>query len=281
MAQSLELNIKTTSDVPQAMDKAKTATVSFGKQVEDIQRKFSMAFKDVFLSFLGPIALLGVAINQINNLIEENRRKREEANKAAIDGTNELMSAEDRYWARKMQREKQTKESVEQAKTTREEVTREFLKTDPRGRQMLFDYAEEQRKKGSSKYGIGYASEDVSMQDKVQALISEAAKEDPMTKWEETQRKQKEAAERIRKEEDVVKAKQKELDAKPTSFKGPEGFSNVVGVGANPVIEAMTAQLEEQRKQTALLERIAGSGNQIPTDFTKPTAAPSRASMLR
>jgi hypothetical protein len=39
MAQSLELNIKTTSDVPKAMDKAKAATVSFGKQVEDIQEE--------------------------------------------------------------------------------------------------------------------------------------------------------------------------------------------------------------------------------------------------
>jgi hypothetical protein len=276
MAQSLELNIKTTSDVPQAMDRAKSATVSFGKQVEDIQRKFSMAFKDVFLSFLGPIALLGVAINQINNLIEENRRKREEANKAAIDGTNELMSAEDRYWARKMQREKQTKESVEQAKTTREEVTREFLKTDPRGRQMLFDYAEEQRKKGSSKYGIGYASEDVAMQDKVQALIAEAAKEDPVAKWEETQRKQKEAAQRIRKEEEDAKAKA----AKSTDFKGPEGFGNVIGVGPNPVLEAMTLQTELLQEIKNILQE-SKPNVATPTDFTKPTAAPSRASILK
>jgi hypothetical protein len=42
MAQSLELNIKTTSDVPQAMNKAKQATDGFGKQVQDIQKKFSM-----------------------------------------------------------------------------------------------------------------------------------------------------------------------------------------------------------------------------------------------
>ena len=79
MAQSLELNIKTTSDVPQAMEKAKAATVSFGKQVEDIQKKFSTAFKDIFLSFLGPMALLGVALNYVSKLIEENKRKREEA----------------------------------------------------------------------------------------------------------------------------------------------------------------------------------------------------------
>ena len=70
-------------------------------------------------------------------------------------------------------------------------------------------------------------------------------------------------------------AKQKELDSKPTSFKGPEGFSNVVGVGANPVMEAMTAQLEEQRKQTALLERIA-AGGPSPADgwLAAPTGNP-------
>jgi hypothetical protein len=103
--------------------------------------------------------------------------------------------------------------------------------------------------------------------------------------WEETQRKQKQASERIRKEEEEAKVK----DAKQTSFKGPEGFSNVVGVGANPVMEAMTAQLDEQRKQTALLERIANAGPPsadgwmtAPASVAAPsTAAPSRAALLR
>ena len=57
-----------------------------------------------------------------------------------------------------------------------------------------------------------------------------------------------------------------------TSFKPPEGFGNIVGVGANPVMEAMTMQLEEARKQTALLETIStssGNGGGVPADFTK------------
>ena len=251
MSQSLELNIKTTSDVPQAMDKAKSATVSFGKQVEDIQKKFSTAFKDVFLSFLGPLALLGVAINYIGKLIEENQKKHAEANQAAIDGTNDLMSAEDRYWARKQDREKKTKETEEQAKTAREDVTREFLKTDPRGRQMLFDFAESQRKAGSDKYGPGYAAENKAMQDKVQALLAEDAKKNPQAGA-------------------VI------VDKKSDNFKGPEGFSNVIGVGPNPVMEAMAAQLEEQKKQTALLEKIAGD----PGATSWMNSNPSRAAML-
>jgi hypothetical protein len=70
------------------------------------------------------------------------------------------------------------------------------------------------------------------------------------------------------------KASDDAAKAKGTTFKGPEGFSNVVGVGANPVIEAMTMQLEETRKQTVLLEAIAnvsGSGG-VPVDFTKAIA---------
>ena len=77
MAQELTVNIKTTSDVPQAMDRAKSATVSFGKQVDDIQKKFSMAFKDVFLSVLGPMALIGIAIITSANsltIIERSRK---------------------------------------------------------------------------------------------------------------------------------------------------------------------------------------------------------------
>ena len=77
----------------------------------------------------------------IGKMIADNQKKHEDANKAAIDGTNALMSAEDKYWANKRNNEKKDKEQVEEAKTTREDVTKNFLTTDPRGRQMLFDYA--------------------------------------------------------------------------------------------------------------------------------------------
>ena len=246
MAQSLELNIKTTSEVPQAMEKAKSATVSFGKQVEDIQKKFSTAFKDVFLSFLGPLALLGIAMNYIGKLIEENKKKHEEANQAAIDGTNELMSAEDRYWARKQDREKKTKETEEQAKTAREDVTREFLKKDPRGRQMLFDFAESQRRAGSDEYGPNFAAKNKAMQDKVQALLAEEAKKNPQAGA-------------------VI------VDKKSDNFKGPEGFGNVIGVGPNPVLEAMAQQTEIALAQLAELQKISGSTAGGQGDFTKGT----------
>jgi hypothetical protein len=247
MAQDLTVNIKTTSDVPKAMEKSKSAVVSFSKQVEDIQKKFSTTFKDVFLSFLGPMALITGAIAIISKMIADSQRKQEEATRAAIEGTNELMSAEDRYWARKQDREKKAKQTIEEAETARITITREFLDKDPRGRQMLFDFAEQQRKTGGT-YGPDAASKDKAMQDKIQALIAEEAKKNPLP-------------------EDTSKA----ASEKAGSFKGPEGFGTVVGVGANPVMEAMTRQneiLEEIKlilQEQSILDR---TGVGVPPPFT-------------
>ena len=242
MSQDLSVNIKTTSDVPQAMDRAKSATVGFGKQVEDIQKKFSMAFKDVFLSFLGPLALLGVAMNYIGKLIDDNRKKHEEANQAAIDGTNALMSAEDNYYANKRNNEKKDQKNVEQAKTAREDVTKSFMIAE---RDRAFEVmSKEQQAAFLSGTSMNDIAKDPEYQKKIQLLIAEDMKKNPLPPTEA---------------------------AKQANFKGPEGFSNVVGVGANPVMEAMNLQLEEAQKQTALLEKIASPEGGVPKDFTKDT----------
>ena len=62
----------------------------------------------------------------------------------------------------------------------------------------------------------------------------------------------------------------KTASATVEAFKSPEGFSNVVGVGANPVIEAMSKQLEAQLEANRILESIAAGGsNGAENDFTK------------
>ena len=274
MSQSLEIDLKTNSDVPQAMEKAKQATESFNKQVDNISKntkkategtkeatsgfsrqvegigtKFANSFKDIFLSFLGPMALVTGAIALISKLIADNQKRQEEANQAAIDGTNELMSAEDRYWARKTEHEKKGKQDEEEAKVSREQVTQDFMSKDPRGYKIYQDYIAgkigadrtnpfERNRKFNAKY-------DPEVQAAVQALIAEDAAKNPT----------------------ISGALKK--DKTETNFKGPEGFGKVVGVGANPVIEAMTAQLEEAKKQTALLDKIANPGVGMPDDFTK------------
>ena len=249
MAQSLEVNIKTTSDVPQAMDKAKAATTGFGSQIEGIGKKFGSSFKDIFLSFLGPMAILTTVLAFIGKAIADNQRKNEEAHQAALNNTNELMSAQDRFYANKREKEKLTKEQIEQAKLERENVTMEFLQNDPRGLQIL-----EGNRTPSQGTGLGMGggvnapvditrlSRNKSIQDQIQAILAKDIANNPP------------------------------VPTGPTSFKTPEGFGNVVGVGANPVMEAMTMQLEEARKQTALLESLNNKspGGGVPVDFTKP-----------
>ena len=260
MAQSLEVNIKTTSDVPQAMDKAKSATVSFGKQVEDITKKFSTGFKDIFLSFLGPMALLGTAIAYIGKLIADNQRAHAEANQAAIDQTNKLMSAEDTYWARKQAREKKTKEDIEQAKMSREDVTLEFLGKDPRAVKMVNERMGDFEGEDSPFYVMKRMSRDKAIQDQVQAMIAQDLAKTGMI------------------------AKPGEASAKATTFQSPAGVNAVVGMGNNAAVQAQLDLLDESRKQTMLLEQIASAGGNLPSDFTKgsgtSTAAPSRSYLL-
>ena len=243
------------------MDKAKAATTGFGKQVEDISKKFGNSFKDIFLSFLGPMAILTTVLAFIGKAIADNQKKHEDANRAAIDGTNDLMSAEDRYYANKRNNEKKVKEQVEEAKVSREDITQEFLRNDPRGQAIVSKYqlppmfptlrgAITGKEQGVDTSGM--LSKSKGIQDQVQAMIAADIAKNPA------------------------------VPTGSTSFKTPEGFGNVVGVGANPVIEAMTMQLEEARKQTALLESLNNKspGGGVPVDFTK-SPIPSRASMLQ
>jgi hypothetical protein len=275
MAQDLTVNIKTTSDVPQAMDKAKSATAGFGKQVEDIQKKFSTSFKDIFLSFLGPMALVTGAIALIGKLIADNQRRQDEATQAAIDGTNELMSAEDRYWNRKTQREKKAKETVKEAETARQLVTQQFLENDPRGKEMAREY-----KKGPGKMMLTVEREMAklnSVQSKVQAIIAEDRKNDPVEKSEEAKRKQKEAEELAKKEEAAAKAAAALAKKDASQMTIPSSVSgNVIGVGANPVVTALQEQQAIARAQLTYLEIIAAQFGYAATykDVTASGATP-------
>jgi hypothetical protein len=291
MAQDLTVNIKTTSDVPQAMDKAKSATVSFSKQVEDIQKKFSTAFKDIFLGFTAPMILLQGALGMISKLIADNQKRHEDAAQAAIDGTNALMSAEDRYWARKTDREKKTKQTAEEAATAREDVTLDFLQNDPRGKAIVdrFKVALPPGMSGAASFNsANNLSREKAIQDEVQKMIAQSAAEDPALQWEETQRKQKEAAERIKKEEADAKAASAKKEATQMTIPGSVS-GNVIGVGNNPVVTALQEQQLVAREQLAVLQVIASNGMQGPardvtasgaTPHTPANASPSRAALL-
>jgi hypothetical protein len=241
MSNVVKFSITGDTNAEQVAGRAKTAVSGLDKQLEGIGNKFKTSFKDIFLSFLGPMALLGAAMAFIGKMIEENQKKRADANQAAIDDTNKLMSAEDKYWANKRNNEKKAKETTEEAKTQRETTTREFLETDPRGKKMVDD----EWRKGAlhrilGKHEIGPMSRDKDIQDRVQALIAPEAAAAGLGSA-----------------------------LKDTTFKGPEGFSNVIGVGANPVLENLTRQTDIQQQILEFLKTRPYSSGITDVDFTK------------
>ena len=247
MAQDLTVNIKTTSDVPQAMDKAKSATVSFGKQVEDIQRKFSTAFKDIAFSFVAPLVLLNTAINYISAAIEKRKQDIKEAYDFAVRAESKYLDSETVVLAKTRAAKEQDEKDREMAKTAKQTEFTKFLEQ-PGMRDKVADEIGGFRG-FRLKYGLdANSAEDMAKAADVQGVISKMIAP-------------------------LVDASKKTVEDKKqpagTNFKGPEGFSNVIGVGPNPVLEAMNLQLEEAQKQTALLEKIASPEGGVPKDFTK------------
>jgi len=237
---SVKFSIDGDTNAEQVAGRAKAAVGSLDKQLDGIGNKFKTSFKDIFLSFLGPMALLGAAMSFIGKMIADNQKKQEDANQAAIDGTNALMSAEDRYYERKRNNDKKAKETVEQAKLTREEITQRFLQTDPRG-QAIFEKALGLPEMKGQFAKPRIAALIPSVQAEVQALIAEDMKKNPA------------AAAAV----------------KDSSFTGPQGFSNVIGVGANPVLENLTRQTDIQQQILEHLKATAPTSGLTDIDFTK------------
>jgi hypothetical protein len=152
------------------------------------------------------------------------------------------MSAEDKYHANKRNNEKKAKETVEEAKTQRETTTRQFLESDPRGSDIL-KYSPQSRAAGLTVSQLAFqVAKEKNVQDQVQALIAEDIKKNPTAGA---------------------------PAGKETGFKAPEGFSNVIGVGSNPVMEAMAEQTEIQKQQLAELQKLNAKDTGAPKDFTK------------
>jgi len=246
MAQDLTVNIKTTSDVPQAMEKAKTATVSFSKQVEDIQKKFSTAFKDIFLGFTAPMILVQGAISFISKSIEEAKRNAKEGLDLLATGESRFNTTEESRAAAFFKRKKELEDEKKLVEAGKSEVTRQILKNE------------------------GGMFKDFELPEQFQRQLRAGVSMDTLSQDKEVQRLAMEYFNKTAEGRKLLESLGPDKAAKSADFKSPEGFGNVVGVGANPVMEAMNAQLEEAKKQTELLGRIAATGpSGIPLDFTK------------
>ena len=244
MSNVIQFSITGDTNAEQVAGRAKAAVAGLDKQMDGIGKKFGSGFRDIFLSFLGPMALISAAMAFIGKMISDNQKKHEDANKAAIEGTNALMSAEDKYWANKRNNEKKAKETVEEAETAREDVTLSFLQNDPRGKEMvnkILSSLPPGMVASAAFNTAGNMSRQKDVQDKVQALIAEDMKTNPL------------AASAL----------------KDSTFKAPEGFSNVIGVGANPVLENMTRQTDIQQQILELLKTRPSSTGITDVDFTK------------
>ena len=246
MAQDLTVNIKTTSDVPQAMDKATQATSNFGRQVQDIQKKFGNAFKDIFLGFTAPMILIQSAISYISAQMEQARRDAKEGLDLIAQGKSEFASSQEAKTAAFFKRRKELEEEKRLVQEGRASLTEQIL-TDP-------------------ELGKGFVPPQRIMQRLQSGESIKGVSKDPelgrmaMDFLQQTEKGRKILAE----------ATPTEAAAKGTAFKGPEGFSNVVGVGANPVLDTMNEQLVQLKVMSDFLAEIARpAGGGVPVDFTK------------
>jgi len=247
MAQDLTVNIKTTSDVPQAMDKAKQATTGFSKQVDDIGRKFSTAFKDIAFGFVAPLIIVNKIISSISDAYAKSIQMSKDALAFGSETSNKYVNDQESAVRRMVNlRNEDNKNQGLGERGTREAYAdvlmnegRDIYNRNRKTGQGFRPYKEDDIFKGFDQIAAEEMSKDPKIRAQIDALV----------------RKMLPAL---------------EADKTKTAFKGPEGFSNVVGVGANPVLDTMNEQLVQLMVISDFLAEIARpAGGGVPVDFTK------------
>ncbi len=286
MAQSLEVQIKATSEVPQAVDRAKEAITSLekraatvkvgtaggaveqttakatstvGSQFDKIGKAFGNTISSVFLSFAGPLAIISGIVAFVSGAIAEAKQLAQDGLNKIAEGKSKMVTEEESKMANFFKAKDAAEKEAREIAAGKAEITRRFLTETPEGRAF-----ERQHRAGrpsdafSSTTAVGALSGDPLMQKKaLEAFL---------------------ASPEGKKYAHIFDA---EKAIKENSFRAPEGFSNVVGVGANPVLQAMDDSLSEAKKQTELLDKIANQGQQgAQDDFTKPEIKAQRSASM-
>jgi hypothetical protein len=282
MAQDLTVNIKTTSDVPQAMDKAKAATVSFSKQVDDISRKFSTAFKDIAFALVAPVVLLNSAISFIQSSMEEARRQAKEGLDLISAGESKFASSEETKTAAFFKRRKQLEEERNLIKAGRESLTEQILVDRDLAKGLVLpDRIMKRLQAGESAKGIAKDEE-------MQRIAMDYLKETEAGRKILAESTPQEVSLKSKAEKEKAAADAKDL-AELKQFAGRSkpgeiaGYGNVIGVGSNIAIEMAQMQIDELKRHTELLQMIATKESVAAVDFSKgdkSVAAPSRAKLL-
>lgn len=241
----VEWGLEGETNVDQVVDKTNKGLNGIEKNAKRVENAFTMSASSFFLKFLGPMALLQMAISAITESMEK-------AKQTAEAGFNTLAAGEDKYATEQearmaaffKQRDAEEKARVEseagrKASTERFFEDRGFWKSVFQAPVATFAVL-------MGEFGIGNGAG--------AEWIQKGAAED----WAKAQK-----AEGKKMENGGVTGS--------TSFKTPDGFGNVIGVGANPVVEAMTVQTQIQKQMLAELE-MANSLRQGNVDFTKPSS---------
>jgi hypothetical protein len=282
MAQDLTVNIKTTSDVPQAMDKAKAATVSFSKQVDDIGRKFSTAFKDIAFALVAPVVLLNSAISFIQSSMEEARRQAKEGLDLISEGESKFASSEETKTAAFFKRRKQLEEERNLIKAGRESLTEQILVDRDLAKGLVLpDKIMKRLQAGESVKGIAKDEE-------MQRIAMDYLKETEAGRKILAESTPQEVSLKSKADKEKAATDAKDLaDLKAFAGKNKPGeiagYGNVIGVGSNIAIEMAQMQIDELKRHTELLQMIATKESVAAVDFSKgdkSTAAPSRAKLL-
>lgn len=276
MSNVIQFSINGDTNAEKVTDRVKQSVSTLEKNMQGIESKFKNFGKDLFLSFAAPMVILNQAINMISGAIEKSRQEVRDALADAEKGENKYLRAGTVTSAREVAQRKQDALDRKNAKLAATALAEEQMKEGGfagfggEGDKALFQYVTEGkgvidtagRLLNATGMFWGGTPDDEEFQKVLEKRASARVADSPETKAAEAAQKQKEVAE---KQSDAQKA----LDSRSKTFGGADGFSNVVGVGANPVLTAISAQLDEQRKQTAILQQIAMSGSYTPPDFTK------------
>lgn len=270
MSNSVKYSVDGTTNADEVADKVKKSLSTLEKNIEGVENRFKSFGKDLFLSFAAPMVLLNTAMNAISSSIEKSRQQVQDARDLALKGDSKFVTKGEATLARENARIEQEQKERELAAVGREEETKKamkrggFLGFGGEGDAIISEYMKKKQSFSGFLSGVGMylgindaaSNTDIQQIAQERAAAQEAERLGPelaaKKKEEEALAAQKAAA-------DAQVAAKKEVDSMATTFKGPEGFGNVIGVGANPVLEAMNAQLEEQRSQTDLLRQLVDS----------------------
>jgi hypothetical protein len=248
MSNIIKFEINGTTNAEQVTDRVKKSVSALEKNINGINERFKSFGKDLFLSFAAPMVILNTVMNQISSFIERSKQEVKDIRDFAATSNSPYLDPKTKYLANlRVATDRERMERGMAPKATNEEYAY-FLMNDPRSRQVL------------EVAGIG-----ANLKALVAGIFSSG--DEGAAKSLAANPEIKSAIDSIIEKAARDAAAKEQTGKEDRTFKSPQGLNAVVGVGANPTLEAMTQQLEEQRKQTALLEQIAQGSP--PKDFTK------------